>query len=116
MLDADFIAAQQEHLVGAGRQAGLDAESDRIVLAGDGVPGQALGVVIEDAATLFAQFRARGLDPAARPNSPIHQGPTEQTWGTIEFYVDDPDGNTLRFIERGTLSDADAASEQDEEG
>ena len=84
--------------------------------AGDGVAGQALGVVIEDAATLFAQFRARGLDPAARPNSPIHQGPTEQTWGTIEFYVDDPDGNTLRFIERGTLSDADAASEQDEEG
>jgi len=84
--------------------------------AGDGVPGQALGVVIEDAATLFAQFRARGLDPAARPNSPIHQGPTEQTWGTIEFYVDDPDGNTLRFIERDTLSDADAASEQDEEG
>ena len=71
---------------------------------GDGVPGQALGVVIEDADALFAAFRARGLSPPTRPDSPVHQGPTEQSWGTIEFYVDDPDGNTLRFIEREPIA------------
>jgi len=38
----------------------------------------------------------------ARPSS-AHQrgtgapGATDQTWGTREFYVGDPDGNTLRF-------------------
>ena len=26
--------------------------------------------------------------------------PIDQSWGTREFYVDDPDGNTLRFIEQ----------------
>jgi hypothetical protein len=30
----------------------------------------------------------------------VHEGPIEQTWGTREFYVDDPDGNTLRFTQR----------------
>ncbi|WP_432327650.1 hypothetical protein ACRQ5D_30765 [Mucilaginibacter sp. P25] len=32
--------------------------------------------------------------------SPVHQGPTDQTWGTREFYVTDTDGNTLRFCQR----------------
>ena len=47
---------------------------------------------------LFDKFLARGL---VRPNTPgpVHQGPTDQTWGTREFYVDDPDGNTLRFTQ-----------------
>ena len=43
--------------------------------------------------------RARGLDPSGKPDSPVHQGPLDQTWGTREFYVDDPDGNTLRFTQ-----------------
>jgi hypothetical protein len=25
------------------------------------------------------------------------RAPTDQSWDTREFYVDDPDGNTLRF-------------------
>jgi hypothetical protein len=29
----------------------------------------------------------------------VHAGPIDQTWGTREFYVDDPDGNTLRFTQ-----------------
>jgi hypothetical protein len=31
--------------------------------------------------------------------SPVHQGPLDQSWGIREFYVTDPNGNTLRFQE-----------------
>jgi uncharacterized glyoxalase superfamily protein PhnB len=55
-------------------------------------------VIAEDVDTLFRTFLARGLTPA-KPESPVHQGPTDQTWGTREFYVDDPDGNTLAFTQ-----------------
>jgi catechol 2,3-dioxygenase-like lactoylglutathione lyase family enzyme len=68
---------------------------------GDGVCGQAVAVLIEDADALFAAFVARGLDTAAKAESPVHQAPLDQSWGTREFYVDDPSGNTLRFIQRG---------------
>ncbi len=67
---------------------------------GDGVAGQALVVDVTEVDSLFETFRARGLDPSSRPESPVHQGPVDQTWGTREFYVDDPDGNTLRFTRR----------------
>ncbi|MDB5677787.1 VOC family protein [Sphingomonas bacterium] len=67
---------------------------------GDGVIGQAIAVLVPEVDALFAQFRAHGLDPAHKPQSPVHQGPTDQSWGTREFYADDPDGNTLRFIRR----------------
>jgi hypothetical protein len=29
----------------------------------------------------------------------VHEGPLDQSWGTREFYVDDPDGNTIRFTQ-----------------
>jgi hypothetical protein len=29
----------------------------------------------------------------------VHEGPIDQTWGTREFYVEDLDGNTLRFTQ-----------------
>lgn len=67
--------------------------------SGDGVFGQAVNVTVTDVDALFAAFRARGLDNSAKPDSPVHQGPTDQTWGTREFYVDDPSGNTVRFIQ-----------------
>jgi catechol 2,3-dioxygenase-like lactoylglutathione lyase family enzyme len=69
--------------------------------SGDGAFGQAVAVLVEDADGLFAAFVARGLDTSARPESPVHQAPLDQSWGTREFYVDDPSGNTLRFIQRG---------------
>ena len=53
-----------------------------------------------DVDALFAGFRARGLDPSGKPDSPVHQGPLDQTWGTREFYAEDPDGNVLRFTQR----------------
>ena len=52
----------------------------------------------EDIDALFQKFLARGLVPPNR-DSPVHHGPTDQTWGTREFYVNDPDGNTLRFTQ-----------------
>ena len=57
-------------------------------------------VICEDVDGLFATFRARGLKPSERTDSPVHQGPLDQTWGTREVYIDDPDGNTLCFQQR----------------
>ena len=54
--------------------------------------GSAEGV---DAA--FVRFTARGLDQSQRTESPVHLAPLDQTWGTREVYVDDPDGNCLCF-------------------
>ncbi len=68
------------------------------VLEGDGAFGSAVNIVTENVDELFKKFMARGLDPSHKKDSPVHQGPLNQTWGTREFYVDDPDGNTLRFI------------------
>jgi hypothetical protein len=42
-------------------------------------------------------YARRGLDISNKKESPVHQGPVAQTWGMREFYVNDPDGNTLRF-------------------
>lgn len=67
--------------------------------AGDGSFGQAIVVTVGDVDALFRAYRARGLAPSGKPDSPVHHGPVDQTWGTREFYVDDPDGNTLRFTQ-----------------
>jgi catechol 2,3-dioxygenase-like lactoylglutathione lyase family enzyme len=68
---------------------------------GDGVFGQAVVITADDVNALFRKFRSRGLSTPGDPDSPqeVHEGPIDQSWGTREFYVDDPDGNTLRFIQ-----------------
>ena len=78
--------------------------SDRLILSshrGDGAFGQAIVVTISDADALFRRYRERGLRTPGNPDAPqaVHEGPIDQSWGTREFYVDDPDGNTLRFTE-----------------
>ena len=45
---------------------------------------------------LFDKYVGRGLNHDY-PDSPVHSSPLDQTWGSREFYVNDPDGNTLRF-------------------
>jgi len=57
-------------------------------------------VICENADALFASFQARGLSVPTRADSPVHEGPLDQTWGTREFYVDDPSGNTIIFQQR----------------
>ena len=63
----------------------------------DGRPNVAVNVIVDDVDDVWANLLARGFNPPDRPESPVHQGPLDQTWGSREFYVDDPDGNTLRF-------------------
>ncbi len=73
------------------------AELQLSVLRGDGAFGSATNIGVMDVDALFKIYVARGLDVSKRPDSPVHQGPVDQTWGKREFYVTDPDGNTLRF-------------------
>ena len=77
---------------------------DQLILSshrGDGEFGQALVVTTDDVDAVFRKFRERGLRTPGNPNAPehVHEGPIDQSWGTREFYVDDPDGNTLRFVQ-----------------
>lgn len=67
----------------------------------DGEFGQAVAVLTDDVDALVRKFRARGLRTPGNPDAAerVHEGPIDQTWGTREFYVDDPDGNTLRFTQ-----------------
>lgn len=82
----------------------LSRDGCQIILsshAGDGAFGQAVAVTTDDVDAVFRAFRERGLQTPGNPDAPalVHEGPIDQSWGTREFYVDDPDGNTLRFIE-----------------
>ena len=98
----DFMRTDGRDDAGDPGFAILSRAGDDIFLSsgeGDGEFGQAIIVMVEDIDALFAKFRSRGLVPPDR-EGPVHQGPTDQTWGTREFYVDDPDGNTLRFTQR----------------
>jgi catechol 2,3-dioxygenase-like lactoylglutathione lyase family enzyme len=51
----------------------------------------------EDVDAAWARFTSCGLDQSHRVASPVHLGPLDQTWGTREVYVNDPDGNCLCF-------------------
>jgi catechol 2,3-dioxygenase-like lactoylglutathione lyase family enzyme len=59
--------------------------------------GSVVNVWVDDVDALFKKYLNRGLDVSGKEESPVHQGPLNQTWGTREFYVTDIDGNTLRF-------------------
>jgi catechol 2,3-dioxygenase-like lactoylglutathione lyase family enzyme len=83
----------------------LKREGDLLMLSshrGDGVFGQAIVVQTNDIDVLFRKFRARGLKTPGNPVAAkeVHEGPIDQSWGTREFYVKDPDSNTLRFTQQ----------------
>ena len=63
----------------------------------EGIFGIAINIQVEEVDELFQKYVDRGLAVPNDPNSPVHQGPIDQTWGFREFYVNDPSGNTLRF-------------------
>ena len=82
----------------------LARDGDQIFLSshrGDGAFGQAIVITIDDVDAEFRKLRERGLRTPGDPGAPkaVHEGPIDQSWGTREFYVDDPDGNTLRFTQ-----------------
>lgn len=57
---------------------------------GDGVAGAATMLVVSDVDVLYEEFAATGIE--------IDVPPVDQTWGTREMYVRDPDRNCLRFV------------------
>lgn len=66
--------------------------------SGDGAFRSAAYIRIDDIDTVFAEMIARGVVPGKDPiGDPVHASPTDQTWGMREWYVEDPDGNTIRF-------------------
>jgi catechol 2,3-dioxygenase-like lactoylglutathione lyase family enzyme len=84
--------------------AGLIRGADEMHLSltpGSGRYGHCSAIVLcDDVDALFDMFTARGLSVPTRPDSPVHEGPLDQTWGTREVYIDDPSGNTLIFQQR----------------
>jgi catechol 2,3-dioxygenase-like lactoylglutathione lyase family enzyme len=99
----DFVVVGGDGRVEDPAYCVLARGADHLILSshrGDSRPAQAVVVTSEDVNADWSAFRARGLAPAKTADeSPVHAGPIEQTWGTREFYVDDPDGNTLRFTQ-----------------
>jgi catechol 2,3-dioxygenase-like lactoylglutathione lyase family enzyme len=82
----------------------LARDGEQLILSshrGDGIVGQAVTITTDDVDGVFRKVRERGLRTPGNPDAPehVHEGPIDQTWGTREFYVDDPDGNTLRFVQ-----------------
>lgn len=64
------------------------------------IGGASFIVVCQSIDTLFASFVSRGLKVPPRPDSPVHESPLDQSWGTREVYIDDPSGNTIIFQQR----------------
>ena len=73
------------------------AELQLTTYESDNLYGSVVNVWVDDVDSLFNKYLERGLDTSHKKNSPVHQGPLDQSWGTREFYVTDSDGNTLRF-------------------
>jgi uncharacterized glyoxalase superfamily protein PhnB len=58
--------------------------------SGDGVSGGVMRLEVDDVDGLHAELVEKGVQ--------IDTGPVDQTWGTREMYVNDTDGNSIRFI------------------
>ena len=61
--------------------------------SGDGVAGGVVFIGVEDVDQLHQELKAKGVV--------IDLEPTDQSWGNREMYVHDPDGNSIRFVDRG---------------
>jgi catechol 2,3-dioxygenase-like lactoylglutathione lyase family enzyme len=102
VLDFERVAGDDD--LGDPSYSVLARDGDQVILSshrGDGAFGQAVVVTTDNVDALFRKFRERGLSTPGNPEAPkmVHEGPIDQSWGTREFYVDDPDGNTLRFTQ-----------------
>ncbi len=61
--------------------------------SGDGVAGGVVFLRVVDLDVLHQELKAKGVV--------IDLGPTDQSWGNREMYVNDPDGNSIRFVHHG---------------
>jgi catechol 2,3-dioxygenase-like lactoylglutathione lyase family enzyme len=57
---------------------------------GDGVAGGVANFIVDDIDALHEEFRYKGVT--------IDLAPTLQSWGNREMYVEDADGNSIRFV------------------
>jgi catechol 2,3-dioxygenase-like lactoylglutathione lyase family enzyme len=76
---------------------GLSRDGVWIILSsfsGDGVAGGVVNFHLDDVDALYDEFADDGIA--------VDLTPTDQTWGTREMYVRDPDRNCLRFIAQPT--------------
>ena len=75
---------------------GLSRDEARLHLSsfsGDGVAGGVVFLVVDDVDGLHRELVAKGVD--------IDLKPTDQSWGNREMYVNDHDGNSIRFVHGG---------------
>jgi uncharacterized glyoxalase superfamily protein PhnB len=75
----------------------INKEAEIQLTETDGIFGVAINVLVDEVDSLFEKFIKRGLKTQKKVDSPVHEGPINQTWGMREFYVTDTDGNTLRY-------------------
>lgn len=59
--------------------------------SGDGVCGGVVNLMVDDVDGLHAELVKKGVAIAVEP--------VDQTWGSREMYVRDPDNNCMRFIQ-----------------
>ena len=59
--------------------------------SGDGVSGAVTAFVVADLDALFDEFKNKGVQ--------VDLEAFDQTWGSREMYLCDPDGNKLRFVQ-----------------
>ena len=59
--------------------------------SGDAVTGGVVYLIVDDIDELHAGFVENGISSDLEP--------TDQTWGNREMYVNDPDGNSIRFVQ-----------------
>jgi catechol 2,3-dioxygenase-like lactoylglutathione lyase family enzyme len=103
ILDFEYVEGDDATTTNGASFCVLSRQGDQIFLSNfDGGARCVIAVMIEDVDAVFRKFRARGLQTPGDPDVPaeeVHQGPLNQTWGTREFYVEDPDGNSVRFTQ-----------------
>ncbi|WP_269540818.1 glyoxalase superfamily protein [Cerasicoccus fimbriatus] len=58
---------------------------------GDGIVGSVVNFVVDNVDALYEEFKEHNVAFALEP--------FDQSWGNREMYLDDPDGNKLRFIQ-----------------
>lgn len=75
----------------------INGEAELQLTSMENLPPSIVNVHVDDVDASFEKYKQRGLDTSKKKNSPVHQGPVDQSWGRREFYVTDADGNTLRF-------------------
>lgn len=98
VLDFELPYAEEDaHSWGGADLVKGSAELQLTTYESESLFGSVVNIWVDDVDDLFQKYIGRGLDTSRKKESPVHQGPLDQTWGTREFYVTDSDGNTLRF-------------------